>query len=69
MDGESEEEQESADTGEDEDGGDESDLVILAWVWYHGTKAEGRSSRWGDPSLDTASRSGRHDSELPSMRL
>lgn len=28
MDGDSEEEQESPDTGEDEDGGDESDLVI-----------------------------------------
>jgi euchromatic histone-lysine N-methyltransferase len=27
MDGDSEEEQESPDTGEDEDGGDESDLV------------------------------------------
>jgi hypothetical protein len=32
MDGESEEDQESADTGEDEDGGDESDLVILRLV-------------------------------------
>lgn len=35
MDGDSEEEQESPDTGEDEDGGDESDLVIWHLFYVH----------------------------------